>query len=69
MFATLENRGPHELAGEPAFLQGYALRRLGDDRTTTLALWSDSSDPMAYTVEYDHATTEYRVSLVGLVLR
>lgn len=25
--------------------------------------------PTAYTVEYDHATKEYRVSLVGLVLR
>lgn len=53
MFATFENRGPHELAGEPAFRQGYALRRLGDDRSITLALWSDRRDPMAYTVEYD----------------
>ena len=57
MFVTFENRDPRELAGQPAFLRGYALRRLGDDRTTTVALWSASSDPMAYRAEHDQLGT------------
>jgi hypothetical protein len=49
MFATFETSTPR---GD-ALVQTYTLLRLGDGRTTTLALWTATTDPMAYEVEAD----------------
>jgi hypothetical protein len=53
MYATFDTRSPAELATEPAFVEAYALLRLGDNQTRTLALWSATTDPTAYEVEAD----------------
>jgi hypothetical protein len=51
MFATFESSIPEG----PALAETYTLLRLGDGRSTTLALWTATSDPMAYEVEADQA--------------
>ncbi len=53
MYATFDTRGPAELTATPALVEAYPLRRLGDDRATTLALWTETTDPAAYAVEED----------------
>ena len=53
MYATFETRSPDELTTEPAFVEAYALRRLGDNRATTLVLWTATTDPAAYEIEAD----------------
>jgi hypothetical protein len=53
MYATFDTRSPDELAAEPAFVEAYAMIRLGDNRATTLALWTTTTDPGAYAVLAD----------------
>src|SRR5258706_15030646 len=55
MYATFDTRSPDELATEPALVEAHALRRLGDNRATTLAFWTATADPMAYEVQVDEA--------------
>jgi hypothetical protein len=55
MHATLDTRTADELATRPGFVEAYALRRLGDGRHLTLALWTAADDPTAYTIEEDVA--------------
>jgi hypothetical protein len=49
MFATFETTTPKGAA----LVETYTLLRLGDGRVTTLALWTATTDPMAYEVEAD----------------
>jgi hypothetical protein len=49
MFATFETSTP----GGAALAETYTMLRLGDGRATTLALWTATTDPMAYEVEAD----------------
>jgi hypothetical protein len=49
MYATFE----HQNADELALVEAYPLLRLGDNRPVTIALWTTTTDPMAYEVEVD----------------
>src|SRR4051812_41372739 len=53
MYATFDTRSPAELAATPALVEAYPLRRLGDDRAATLALWTETTDPTPSAVEED----------------
>ncbi len=62
MFATLDTRNHDELASQPALVEAYALRRLGDNRAFTLALWTRTAGGMAdqvdaYEIEADQPGT------------